>query len=80
MRTEAENIVGKIERTSDSVATKRFVFVLLNDFTLLCFSAAVESLRIANRMAGEKLYDWIIAGEGGETVTCSAGAKFNVDM
>ncbi|MEM8775468.1 MAG: GlxA family transcriptional regulator, partial [Pseudomonadota bacterium] len=80
MRTEAEKIVGSVERLSDTVTTKRFVFVLLNDFTLLCFSAAVESLRIANRMAGETLYDWVLAGEGGETVTCSAGAKFNVDM
>ena len=31
---------------------RRFVFVLLDNFTLLCFAAAVESLRIANRMAG----------------------------
>ena len=34
---------------------KRFVFVLLENFTLLCFSAAVECLRIANRMADEEL-------------------------
>ena len=61
-------------------APTRYVFVLLDNFTLLCFSAAVESLRIANRMAGEPLYDWVLAGEGGDTVTCSAGAAFNVDM
>ncbi|WP_371223911.1 GlxA family transcriptional regulator [Roseovarius sp. 2305UL8-3] len=61
-------------------APTRYVFVLLDNFTLLCFSAAVESLRIANRMAGEPLYDWVLAGEGGTTVACSAGAEFNVDM
>jgi AraC family transcriptional regulator, glycine betaine-responsive activator len=43
---------------------KRFVFVLLPEFTMLCFCAAVESLRIANRMANRKLYDWKIIGEG----------------
>ena len=59
---------------------RRFVFVLLDNFTLLCFAAAVESLRIANRMAGETLYDWVLAGEGGEAVSCSAGASFNLDM
>ncbi len=61
-------------------APTRYVFVLLDNFTLLCFSAAVESLRIANRMADETLYDWVLAGEGGTTVACSAGAEFNVDM
>ncbi|WP_306114043.1 MULTISPECIES: GlxA family transcriptional regulator [unclassified Roseovarius] len=65
---------------SNAVKPRRFVFVLLDDFTLLCFAAAVESLRIANRMADETLYDWVLAGEGGNAVTCSAGATFNVDM
>ncbi|NSY38815.1 GlxA family transcriptional regulator [Leisingera sp. ANG59] len=58
---------------------KRFVFVLLDKFTLLCFSAAMESLRIANRMAGKELYTWSVVGEGGETVTCSAGTVFQLD-
>jgi len=59
---------------------RRYVFVLLDQFTLLCFSCAIESLRIANRMAGQPLYDWVIAGEGGDTVSCSAGTEFKVDM
>ncbi|OED47712.1 GlxA family transcriptional regulator [Leisingera sp. S232] len=58
---------------------KRFVFVLLDKFTLLCFSAAMESLRIANRMAGQELYTWTVVGEGGDTVTCSAGTVFKLD-
>ncbi|SLN12303.1 HTH-type transcriptional regulator CdhR [Roseovarius litorisediminis] len=61
-------------------APRRFVFVLLDNFTLLCFAAAVESLRIANRMADAKLYEWVLAGEGGESITCSAGAEFKVDI
>ncbi|ASM72358.1 MULTISPECIES: GlxA family transcriptional regulator [Roseobacteraceae] len=58
---------------------QRYVFVLLNNFTLLCFSAAVESLRIANRMAGRDLYEWKIVGEGGDTAVCSAGTAFKLD-
>ncbi|MGC3937239.1 GlxA family transcriptional regulator [Roseobacter sp. EG26] len=58
---------------------KRFVFVLLDNFTLLCFSAAVESLRIANRMANKTLYEWRIVGEGGDIVHCSAGSGFKLD-
>ncbi|MDW3221433.1 MAG: GlxA family transcriptional regulator [Paracoccaceae bacterium] len=58
---------------------KRFVFVLLDDFTLLSFSAAIESLRIANRMAGKKIYDWRIVGEGGDIIHCSTGSGFKLD-
>ena len=58
---------------------RRFVFVLLNQFTLLCYACAVESLRIANRMAGRTLYEWRTIGEGGISVTCSAGTAFALD-
>ena len=58
---------------------KRFIFVLLENFTLLSFAAALESLRIANRMAGRKIYDWQTIGEGGQTVHCSAGTSFQLD-
>jgi len=58
---------------------RRFVFVLLNNFTMLCFACAVESLRIANRMAGKTLYEWTVIGEGGETVSCSNGTEFKLN-
>ena len=60
-------------------APKRFIFVLLEDFTLLSFSAAVESLRIANRMAGRTLYEWRIIGEGGDVIRSSSETMFQVD-
>ncbi|MEM8536899.1 MAG: GlxA family transcriptional regulator [Pseudomonadota bacterium] len=58
---------------------RRFVFVLLDNFTMLCFAAAVESLRIANRTAGKKLYDWRVVSEGGDDVSCSNEISFRVD-
>ncbi|MFK7743679.1 MAG: GlxA family transcriptional regulator [Roseobacter sp.] len=58
---------------------RRYVFVLMDNFTLLCFAAAVESLRIANRMADRTLYEWRIIGEGGDMVHCSAGSAFKLD-
>ncbi|MFC3616520.1 GlxA family transcriptional regulator [Lutimaribacter marinistellae] len=58
---------------------RRFVFVLLDNFTMLCFSAALESLRIANRMAGRELYSWRLVGEGGDLIRCSAGTAFKLD-
>lgn len=58
---------------------RRFVFVLLDQFSLLCFATAIESLRIANRMSGKHLYTWVTVGEGGQSVVCSAGTTFQLD-
>ncbi len=75
----ADTVVQTVEFEGDASRTKRFVFVLLDQFTLLCYSCAVESLRIANRMAGHTLYEWRVIGEGGDTASCSAGTAFRLD-
>lgn len=59
---------------------KRFIFVLLDNFTMLSFACAVEPLRIANRLSGRALYEWQLAGEGGDFAVCSNGAAFKLDM
>ncbi|MFT6933429.1 MAG: transcriptional regulator GlxA family with amidase domain [Paracoccaceae bacterium] len=59
--------------------TKRYVFVLMDQFTMLCFACAIEALRIANRMSGLPLYSWVLVGEGGESVQCSAGTGYKLD-
>ena len=60
-------------------APRRFVFVLLDNFTLLSFASALESLRIANRMLERTVYRWMLIGEGGQTMRCSAGTEFQLD-
>ena len=69
-----------LEPSATAPRARRFVFVLLDNFTMLCFACAVESLRIANRMAGRTVYSWSVAGEGGTTVSCSNGTEFKVNM
>jgi len=69
-----------VETKAKAQRERRFVFVLLDNFTMLCFACAVESLRIANRMSGKPLYSWSLAGEGGTTVACSNGTEFKVNM
>ncbi|TMV58054.1 GlxA family transcriptional regulator, partial [Thioclava sp. BHET1] len=59
--------------------SKRFVFLLLDRFTMLSFAGAVEPLRIANRIAGHDLYSWRLVGEDGKSVACSNGAAFQLD-
>ena len=57
---------------------RRFVFVLLNNFTMLSFASALDSLRIANQTANQTLYSWKIVGEGGELAACSNGCEFRL--
>ncbi|GIR84459.1 MAG: AraC family transcriptional regulator [Rhodobacterales bacterium] len=60
-------------------APRRFVFVLMENFTLLSFSSALDALRIANRMSGKTLYEWTFIGENEGVVSCSAGTQFKLD-
>ncbi|MEM7284193.1 MAG: GlxA family transcriptional regulator [Pseudomonadota bacterium] len=58
---------------------KRFGFVLLNDFTLISLSSAIEPLRMANRIAGQEYYSWLTLSETGGTVSASDGLSVQVD-
>jgi transcriptional regulator GlxA family with amidase domain len=61
------------------VAPRRFVFLLLDRFTMLSFAGALEPLRIANRMLGFTAYEWVLVGDGGVSIACSNGASFKLD-
>lgn len=65
---------------SNDARTERFVFALTRDFSLLSFSCAIETLRLANFTTGKKLYDWRLASENGENATGSGGLVMSVDM
>ena len=52
---------------------ERFVFLLLERFTLIAFAGAVEPLRLANRMSGRTLYEWQVVSDGGGAVRASNG-------
>ena len=72
-----ENKVVKLN--SNVQSPRRFVFVLMENFTLLSFSSALDALRIANRMSGKTLYEWTFIGENEGVVSCSAGTQFKLD-
>jgi len=54
--------------------TQHMVFVLIEEFSHLAFSCAVEPLRIANLVSGEELYSWSFASEDGAQAVCSNGS------
>jgi transcriptional regulator GlxA family with amidase domain len=63
----------------DPKRPERFVFLLLENFTLIAFAGAIEPLRIANRMAGRTLYEWQVVSETGGPVTASNGVVVQAD-
>jgi transcriptional regulator GlxA family with amidase domain len=63
-----------------TAAPRRFVFLLLDKFTMINFAGAIEPLRLVNHVVGAPIYSWALAGEGGVEKTCSNGATFRLDM
>ena len=61
---------------------RRFVFLLLENFSMISFACAIEPLRLANRYSGTKFYQWILAGEAGagQQQACSAGVPVTLEM
>lgn len=59
--------------------TSDFVFLLIEEFTHLAFSCALEPLRIANFLADRELYRWRLASVNGYSAKCSNGAVTLVD-
>ena len=58
---------------------KNYIFVLLENFSLLAFSSAIEPLRLANRMSKEKKFFWNLVSVEKTEVTCSNGTKIKCD-
>ena len=60
--------------------TKRFVFLLLPDFSMAPMSCAIEVMRHCNIYTGRKVYDWVLASEDGVSATASCGIAFPADI
>ncbi len=57
----------------------RFGFLLIEDFTLISMSSAIETLRMANRLMGRQFYTWKTISETGEAVCASDGICINAN-
>lgn len=61
-----------------SVYTK-VAFLLLDNFSLMAFSSAIEPMRAVNRLVGETAFDWRLLSIDGQAVTASNGVVVQVD-
>jgi len=66
-------------RKSPGRENQHFIFLLLDQFTHLAFSCAVEPLRLANHAGERELYSWETCSEDGANVQASNGVKVAVD-
>jgi transcriptional regulator GlxA family with amidase domain len=53
---------------------EHFAFLLVEEFTHIAFSCAIEPLRIANLLSGKELYKWSFISEDGTTAVSSNGS------
>ena len=74
----AETIKTLLNNDNDAGAQK-IGFLLLNEFSLLAFSSAIEPLRAANRQSGKKLFEWMVASPNGISSTASNGVDVHTD-
>ena len=64
-----------VKRTGEPV---RMAFLLVPQFSMMAFSAAIEPLRSANRMSERQLFEWRLISVDGKAVTASNGIPIAV--
>jgi AraC family carnitine catabolism transcriptional activator len=58
----------------------RFAFLLIPQFSMMSFAAAIEPLRAANRLAGRALFQWELLSRDGAPVAASNGIVMAADL
>ena len=66
--------------TASQIAPNKFAFLMLEELSMIAFAAMIEPLRLANRVAGREIFNWILITENGTSATCSNGVEINVDQ
>ena len=55
-------------------------FMLTEQFSMIAFTAAIEPLRLANRVSGKTLYEWHLHSADGITAEASNGVEVKVEF
>ncbi len=64
----------------DGNPIRRIGFLLIENFSLMSFAAAVEPLRAANALAGHQIYSWAIIAPSATASAASSGARLSPDF
>ncbi|MCB1461410.1 MAG: GlxA family transcriptional regulator [Nitratireductor sp.] len=63
----------------DAAGTIHMTFLLVEDFSAMCLMSAVEGLRSANYLLGQKAYSWHLISHDGQPVRASNGIFMQVE-
>jgi AraC family transcriptional regulator, glycine betaine-responsive activator len=66
------------QTTQTSSATQTLGLILINQFSMIAFTSLVEPLRLANHVAGKRLYDWRLYSIDGLPVEAPNGMRIEV--
>ena len=55
-----------------------FGFLLIDEYSMMAFTAAIDQIRMANRLSGKSLYRWVVLGESAASVRASCGLTLEV--
>lgn len=72
IRADGDGILAAVESVTAPRQSK-YAFLTLPNYSLIALANAVEPLRMANRVAGQNLYEWSIASLDGRPVRASSG-------
>ena len=67
--------VGSVKKQG----TQRVGFLLMDQFTLVSLSSAIDPLRVANSLSDTELYSWCLIGAGEEEQVSSDGVRVKLD-
>ncbi|MEM6677677.1 MAG: GlxA family transcriptional regulator [Pseudomonadota bacterium] len=82
-RPAAQGTAPSASQTDDGpapAAERSFGFVIVDEFSMIALTAAVEPLRSANRIVGREAYRWRLISADGGPVTASSGLTVATDM
>lgn len=68
---ENENTATAEPASEPTPAPTRYGFLLVPEYSMMAFVAAVDQIRMANRLSGKQLYEWVVLSEDGEPVRAS---------
>ena len=71
--------IKEVLLSSKSAGTIKVGFLMVPNFSMIAFSAAIEPLRVANRMSGETLFECVIASPTDDPISASNGVRVDVD-
>jgi len=80
----AGNMTMTIPRKGDAAPARvpgepvQIAFLLIPQFSMMAFSAAIEPLRSANRMSERRLFEWTLVSVDGKEVAASNGIRIAV--